>query len=205
MSSKFKEDLEEGEFVMSDKELENLISFMVNLMTDCSQVAVALLVAEKFLQLLRDNSNDHLKNYEDKVLSKALNQLYINTGTRGQLKKLRTYANLIIEILPTSFNRKMTKNGIARVNKFESKISSLLEEMPAGDLDTSQVSSAGDQSSHINSVNMTVRELASKKQRNEEEEDQLLEEEADDEQQDEINYSVLSQDISKELDTPTKE
>ena len=185
MSNKPEEDLESGEFLMSDKQLENLVSFMINLMSESCQVSAALTVSHRFLELVKGNKND-LKNFEDKVLSKALLSLSILTATRRQLKELKVHINLIIKLLPTSFNRKLSKSGTSRVKKVLEKIDNLMEQMPPGDLDSSQVltPTKGDQS-RFSAGDVTVMQLANDL---DEEEDEDEGEETDKQ----VDYSFLS-------------
>ena len=196
MSNKDPDDLKAGEIILTDKQIENLISFMINLMSETSQVSVALNVSHKFLQLVRSPSHDEMDRFEDKVLSKALSLLSILTATRGQLKELRLLTKKIIQLLPES-QRKITKNTNIRLSKFLDKIENLLDQMPPGDDSFCQTPSK-DHSTLMKSseVNVTVRELSQRKlvggEGHHEEEDDGQENDEDEE----IDYMNLSQDIS---------
>lgn len=127
MNKKECHDFKDYEFGITPSEIENMIVFMANLMTDEAHVRVLDSVCNKIIDLLPKKNQD---DFVYKYLFKALSCLTIDSATNRQLKELKMLVDKIDKFVSSSsLAAKIPSISIRRLEKLSEKIESTLERM----------------------------------------------------------------------------
>lgn len=127
MSKKSANEHEIYEFEITQSEIENMIIFMSNLMTDDAHVRVINSVCNKIIDLISQRRFDDLVY---KYLFKALSCLTIDAATNRQLKELKILINKIQKQITTSpMVNKIPQVSVRRLEKVSIKIELALERL----------------------------------------------------------------------------
>ena len=127
MSNKGEDSFEEDDFELPQHKVENLMSFMINLMNENVQPKVALAVCHKILDLF-EKPDDDLFRFEDRVLCKCLQSLSVISATKAQLKELKLVLKKVVELAEEDPDR-LSQNSLKKVKKVLDKVQEYLDQL----------------------------------------------------------------------------
>ena len=127
MSQKNSEDRNADEFEMTSAQIDNLIGFVLNLMTEAVQVKLAISVCHKIIDLGSDDSNVETRIGE-RFLLKSLTSLVVDTGTKAQLKELKVLGEKIKSLID-DVSIRFTQASGKKLTKFFDRVDFILSHL----------------------------------------------------------------------------
>lgn len=127
MSEKDSEDLEADEFEMTPSEIDNMIGFVINLMTEAVQVKMAISVCHKIID--QGNEDQDVDNrIGERFLIKTLTCLTIDMGTKAQLKELQVLGEKIQSMI-ADVTIRFSQASIKKLSKFFDRVEMILSHL----------------------------------------------------------------------------
>lgn len=118
----------DDEFPITAQQIENLIVFVVNLMTESVQVKVAISVCHKILDLDEDRDDDDSFMFDERFMLKALTSLVIDVGTKAQLRELQILGEKI-QCCAADRRIRFSQASIKKLTKFFDRVEIILSHL----------------------------------------------------------------------------
>lgn len=122
-----KDELESDEFEITPAQIDNLIGFVINLMTEAVQVKMAISVCHKIIDEGNDDS-DVGSRISERFLLKTLTSLVIDTGSKAQLKELQVLGEKIKSLI-ADLSIRFSQASVKKLGKFFDRVEIILSHL----------------------------------------------------------------------------